>query len=69
MLLGKDVETPHTIVVATHDDANLVALQKLGWRTYLKDISSLSVLRGKLDLESDEFLIVEEKKESKKRKR
>ena len=62
-------ETPHTIVVATHNDADLAVLHELGWRAYVKDIISLSVLRGKLDLESDEFLIKEQKNESRKRKR
>lgn len=63
-------ETSTTVVVATHEDTEEVAaLQKLGWRAYVKDIISLSVLRGKLDLESDEFLIKGQKKESRKRKR
>ena len=62
-------ETPLTVVVATDDKNEVAELQKLGWRAYMKDIISLSVLRGKLDLESDEFLIQEAKKESRKRKR
>ena len=62
-------EVASTIVVATQDDTGMAELQKLGWRAYTKDIISLSVLRGKLDLESDEFLIKEQKKESRKRKR
>ena len=64
-------EAPSTIVVATPDGKELADLHKLGWRAYVKDIISLSVLRGKLDLESDEFLISEkgQDKESKKRKR
>ena len=64
-------EAPSTIVVATPDDKEVADLRKLGWRAYVKDIVSLSVLRGKLDLESDEFLIDEKEqgKESKKRKR
>lgn len=61
--------TPSTIVIATHDNTEIAELQKLGWRAYVKDIISLSVLRGNLDLESDEFLIQEQKKESRKRKR
>lgn len=62
-------ETPFTLVVATHDHNEVAELQKLGWRAYVKDIISLSVLRGKLDWESDEFLIKEQQKESRKRKR
>lgn len=62
-------ETPSTVVVATHDSPEVAQLQKLGWRVYVRDIISLSILRGKLDLESDEFLITEQKKESRKRKR
>ena len=58
-----------TVVVATHEDTEGATLQKLGWRIYVKDIISLSILRGKLDLESDEFLIKEQRKESRKRKR
>ena len=62
-------ETPSTIVIGTHDNTEKAELQNLGWTAYIKDIISLSVLRGNLDLESDEFLIKEEKKESRKRKR
>lgn len=62
-------ETSSTLVVATHDSTEVAELQALGWRAYAKDIISLSILRGKLDLGSDEFLIKEQKKESRKRKR
>ena len=62
-------ETPSTIVIATQDSAEVEALQPLGWRAYVKDIISLSILRGKLDLETDEFLLKEEKKVNRKRKR
>lgn len=64
-------ETPRlTIVIGTRSDTDVGRLHKLGWRVYVKDIISLSILRGKLDLESDEFLITEEqKKEGRKRKR
>lgn len=64
--------TPSTIVVATEDNNEVAELQNLGWKAYVKDIISLSVLRGKLDLESDEFLIIKEQKKmesSRKRKR
>lgn len=64
-------DAPSTIVVATPDGKEVADLQKLGWKAYTKDIISLSVLRGKLDLESDEFLIndKEQDKGSNKRKR
>ena len=62
-------ETSSTLVIATHDSPEVAQLQKLGWRVYVRDIISLSILRGKLDLESDEFLLTEQKKESRKRKR
>ncbi len=62
-------ETSSTLVIATQDNTEVAQLQKLGLRAYVKDIISLSVLRGKLDLESDEFLIEEQKTESRKRKR
>ena len=64
-------DTSSTLVVATHNSSEMAELQRLGWRAFVKDIISLSVLRGKLDLESDEFLIQiqEQKKESRKRKR
>ena len=58
-----------TIVVAKEGSTEAAELQKLGWRVHVKDIISLSILRGKLDLESDEFLIKGQKEESKKRKR
>ena len=58
-----------TIVVAKEGGPEVAELQKLGWRVYVKDIISLNILRGKLDLESDELLIKEQKEEGKKRKR
>ena len=62
-------EAARTVVVGTQNRAEMTELQK-GWRVYFKDIISLSVLRGRLDLDSDEFLIKEHKgEESRKRKR
>lgn len=62
-------ETPSTVVVVATDDKNnnneVAELQKLGWKVYVKDIISLSVLRGKLDLESDEFLVIKEQQQKK----
>ena len=62
-------EKARTIVVGTQDKAEMAELRRLGCRVYVKDIISLSILRGKLDLDSDEFLIKEQEKESRKRKR
>ena len=62
-------KTTSTVVVGTRDGAEMAELQKLGWKAFAKDIISLSILRGKLDLESDEFLIREQVKGSRKRKR
>lgn len=50
-------QAPTTVVVALPDDSDLSALQEGGWRSFNKDIVTLSVLRGSLDVNSDEFLI------------
>ena len=64
---------PKTIVIASqNDDKHLPALQYAGWRVFTKDIITLSVIRGALDIQSDEFLIsasIESQASSKKRKR
>lgn len=46
-----------TIVITTHSDRDRPTLAAGGYRCYSKDIMTLSVLRGRLDAESDEFLI------------
>ncbi|MCJ1243239.1 hypothetical protein MMC30_000436 [Trapelia coarctata] len=46
-----------TLIVATDDDPKLVQLAQGGWRSYTKDLITMSVLRSALDLESNEFLI------------
>ena len=46
-----------TIVVASEHDPQSEDLRKEGWRCFTKDIITLSVLRGVLDVDSDEFLI------------
>lgn len=48
-------ELPATLVIGTQEDSKSPALKK--WKCYSKDLISLSVLRGRLDVESDEFLI------------
>ena len=63
---------PPTILIAVQDDKDLPTLEKSGWKVYLKEIITLSVLRGRLELEDEEFLIKRETKYnsgSKKRKR
>ena len=65
--LGDD---PKNLIIASSEDAGTVALQNL--RCFTKDILVMSVLRGHLDLGSDEFVIKNEtsqSKGSKKRKR
>lgn len=49
-------ETTRTLVLTAEDD-DVSVLQESGWKCYGKDILTLSVLRGVLDPESDEFLL------------
>lgn len=65
-------QSPTTIIIAIPTDSDLPALQTLGWACYSKEIISLSVLRGVLDMSSDEFLVGHKTTKpaaSKKRKR
>lgn len=50
-------QAPKTIVIALPDDSDLLALEEGGWRSFNKDIVTLSVLRGSVNVDSDEFLI------------
>ncbi|MCJ1451857.1 hypothetical protein MMC28_002197 [Mycoblastus sanguinarius] len=69
--------SPATLVIAVSDDGDLPALEKGGWKSYVKEIITLSVLRGVLDLNNNEFLVskmtaqakTDTKATSKKRKR
>lgn len=45
------------IIAAAQDDCELPALEEAGWRSFNKDIITLSVLRGAVDVEANEFLI------------
>lgn len=46
------------IIAAAQDDCELPALEEAGWRSFFnKDIITLSVLRGTVDVEGNEFLI------------
>lgn len=62
-----------TIMVARNsDDKDFQNLHRNGWKVYSKDIITLSILRGSLQLESEEFVIQGKNPQagkSKKRKR
>ena len=62
-----------TVMIATSDDKDLDFLRGNGWKVYSKEIITLSILRGSLDLDSDEFLLESnapaQASKSKKRKR
>ena len=62
-------ELPFTLIIGTVEDVNSPALGQ--WKFYTRDIIGLSVLRGRLEIDSEEFLIPKPKQEkpSKKRKR
>ncbi|KAF1983174.1 hypothetical protein K402DRAFT_396882 [Aulographum hederae CBS 113979] len=52
------VENDDTIVIGLEDgDRDAEALAEDGWTCYSKEILSLSIIRGELDLEDDEFVI------------
>lgn len=46
-----------TFIIAAQDDGELPALEEAGWRSFNKDIITLSALRGTVDAEGNEFLI------------
>ncbi|KAL8686448.1 MAG: hypothetical protein Q9218_007097 [Villophora microphyllina] len=54
-----------TIVVAAPQEPDSAALGEGGWKMYTKDIVTFSALRGKLDPDSDEFLMDLEVKKGK----
>ena len=60
-------ELPSTLVIGTQEDVNTPALDN--WKVFTRDILSLSVLRGNLDTDSEEFLIhkTEQEKGSKRK--
>ena len=62
-------ELPFTLIIGTVEDVTSPALGL--WKCYTRDIIGLSVLRGRLEIDSEEFLIqkLEQEKPSKKRKR
>ncbi len=63
-------ETPSTLIIGTQEDTKLSSLST--WQCYTRDLISLSVLRGELELEGDEFHVASKPangKGGKKRKR
>lgn len=62
-------ELPFTLVIGTVADVDSPTLAK--WKCYTRDIIGLSVLRGRLEIDSEGFLIQkpEQEKGSRKRKR
>ncbi|MCJ1461637.1 hypothetical protein MMC07_000234 [Pseudocyphellaria aurata] len=50
-------EASKSIIIALPDDSDLPALEDGGWKSFSKDMVTLSVLRGSLDVNNDEFLI------------
>ncbi|SLM36057.1 BRCT domain [Lasallia pustulata] len=53
----KSSEMEQTLLLAAECDKDLHYVQQNGWRCYSKDVLTLSVLRGVLDTDGDEFLL------------
>ena len=71
---GNPSHPQSSVVIAIEGDKDLEKLHANGWRTYSKDVITFGVLRGHLDLDSEEFLVTQNTrssttKNSKKRKR
>ena len=70
---SEDVPEMVIIIATAHNDSDVSALTHGGWRCFSKDIVTLSILRGQLDRQSDEFLITapdgERNGQEKKRRR
>lgn len=67
-------ELPRTLAIAVEGDKDLGLLYANGWHPYSKKIITYSILRGTLNLDSDEFYIKQPNTQpsgsaSKKRKR
>ena len=65
-------QNPSTLVIACQNDPASETLQGT-WRLFSREIIGLTILRGQLDIESDEFLVrsepgVSKRKEDRKRK-
>ncbi|KAL9599600.1 MAG: hypothetical protein Q9219_003756 [cf. Caloplaca sp. 3 TL-2023] len=55
-------ESEPTVVIAASSEPDLSTLEEQGWRVFVKDIITYSVLRGEVDISSDEFLMRSKKK-------
>lgn len=66
-------ESPMSLVIAANDDNELPTLEERSWKAYSKEMITLSVLRGCLDLDKAEFLVstkaVNQNGKDRKRKR
>ncbi|TKA75362.1 hypothetical protein B0A49_03333 [Cryomyces minteri] len=68
--ISNGTSEPETIVLALeHGDSEVSILSEKGWTCYRKELLSNSILRGHLDLASDEFKIQPSASQQKKRKR
>ncbi|KAL8810205.1 MAG: hypothetical protein Q9223_002591 [Gallowayella weberi] len=56
-----------TILIAATNEADRETLEERGWKIFTKDIITFSVLRGKVDLLSDEFVMAKATKGSGKK--
>lgn len=61
-------ETDSTIVIGASKEADQATLEERGWRIYTKDIIPFSALRGGIDVDSDEFLLMKKGNGSAKKK-
>ena len=50
-------QNPGTLIISAQTNPDLHELMKGGWRCFTKDIITISILRGKIDTDSDEFLV------------
>ncbi|KAF2122721.1 hypothetical protein BDV96DRAFT_639289 [Lophiotrema nucula] len=67
--ITKDLNLENTIVLASDEDDDAVALAENGFSCYTKDLLTLSILRGKLDLDSEDFKIIPRNSQPKKKGR
>lgn len=54
----RESESNIILLALEHGDLDAILMHDAGWTCYRKDIVSLSILRGRLDLESDEFQFI-----------
>jgi len=55
MRLPANMGMNHAVVLGDEDDFDAVNVGKLGYPLYRKDLLTMAVLRGKLELDSAEF--------------